>query len=151
MSNVGGDGATCMCEETGFLIRQISNQIRKGADEHLREIGLTFSQSKVMGYIYYNGGTVTQRDIENFMQVSHPTVVGLVSRMEKNKLVTCKKDQQDKRNKIVTETEKARKLIKDFEDGRIELEKRMVQGFSEDEKTQLHRLLHKLMENMGRT
>lgn len=80
------------------------------ADEDLKRHDLTLTQTRVLGFLAEMGGQATQKEIEDDLQVSHPTVVGLVSRMEQKGFLTTRPDPMDRRNKLVELTEKAREL-----------------------------------------
>lgn len=61
-----------------------------------------------------NGGEATQKEIEEFLQVSHPTIVGVVSRMENNGFLITWLDPSDRRNKIVKLTDKSISVVKEI-------------------------------------
>ena len=59
-------------------------------------------------------GRRRKKEIEGFLQVSHPTVAGIISRMEQNGFVRCWLDPADKRSKIVCQTERAAGIAQDM-------------------------------------
>lgn len=137
-----------MNRDIGMLLKQINDKLKITADNSLKESGLTISQTRVMQIIHEKGGEVTQKEIETSLQVSHPTVVGIVSRLEKNGYLSCRVDECDRRNKIVSVTDKARQIAKIMYDGRENVEKRLVKGLSEKEVSELRRMLEILYDNM---
>lgn len=90
--------------QIGCLLKMITDKIKMRADANLAQQGLTLTQSRVLGYLNHNGGQATQKEIEGFLQVSHPTVAGIIGRMEQNGFVYCWLDPADKRSKIVCQT-----------------------------------------------
>ena len=94
-------------EDIGYLIHKIDNKIKTNIDNHFKIHDLTFSQSQVLHLLSKNGGTVNQKQLQTMMNVSHPTMVGLVQRLESNGFVTTAPDNMDRRNKIVSLTEEA--------------------------------------------
>ena len=56
-----------------------------------------------------------QKQLQTMMNVSHPTMVGLVQRLEANGFVTTAPDTMDRRNKIVSLTEEAEAFINKYE------------------------------------
>ena len=76
------------------------------------------SQCRVFLYLSSRGGQGTQKEIETFLGVSHPTVVELVSRMEQNGYIMCWPC-KDGRNKNVKLTPKAENIDKDMKKIRI--------------------------------
>ncbi|MGN0133297.1 MAG: MarR family winged helix-turn-helix transcriptional regulator, partial [Anaerotignum sp.] len=96
-----------MNKGVGYLIKVIHEKIKVKADADLKRHNLTLTQSRVLIYLTERGGEATQKEIETFMEVSHPTIVGILSRMEQNGFLTTWMDSENKRNKIVRLTEKA--------------------------------------------
>lgn len=137
-----------MNKDIGMLLKQINDKLKITADNSLKESGLTISQTRVMQIIHEKGGEITQKEIEISLQVSHPTVVGIVSRLEKNGYLSCRVDECDRRNKIVSVTDKARQIEKMMYDGRRNVEKRLLKGLSEKEISELRRMLEILYDNM---
>ena len=88
-------------DDLGYLIKQISDKMRANADAVFRKHGLTYSQVHVLSFVQACGGSATQKEIEIYLDVSHPTIVGLVSRLEKSGFVTSHVDENNRRNKIV--------------------------------------------------
>ena len=62
----------------GCLLKMITDKIKIQADANLAQHDLTLTQSRVLGYLARNGGMATQKEIEGFLQVSHPTVAGVI-------------------------------------------------------------------------
>lgn len=73
--------------QIGCLLKMITDKIKMRADADLAQQGLTLTQSRVLGYLDRSGGQATQKEIEGFLQVSHPTVAGIINRMEQNGFV----------------------------------------------------------------
>ena len=67
--------------DTGVYFKLINDKLRTKADADLRAHGLTMTQSRVLRFLSDSGGEATQKEIEDFLSVSHPTVVGIVSRL----------------------------------------------------------------------
>lgn len=93
--------------EIPSLLKKIHDRMKANFDAELKSLGMTFSQMRTIYVLEKSGGQLTQKKIAELMDVSHPTVVGIVSRMEKAGYVVCEKDPDDHRNKIVTLTELA--------------------------------------------
>jgi DNA-binding MarR family transcriptional regulator len=85
----------------GYLIKNISDKIKVNADLDLKGHNLTLTQSRVLGFLSSRGNSAPQKDIEEFLEVTHPTVVGVVARMEQKGFIRTRVDETDKRNKIV--------------------------------------------------
>lgn len=75
-----------MNDDVGYMLKKVNDRIHIQADANLKECGLTFSQMRVLMVLRKNGGQVSQKMIEEELGVAHPTVVGIVSRLEKTDL-----------------------------------------------------------------
>ena len=137
-----------MTEDIMYLIKTIAEKTSAAADMDLRRHGLTFSQFRVLGFLDDRGGTATQRDIQRHLEVSHPTVVGLVTRLEKNGFVAAFTDESDRRNKIVRMTRKALRLGDELDAERENASAQLMRGLSKDERSELYRLLTVLSRNL---
>lgn len=135
-------------KDIGYYIKRINDKLKAGFDAYLRDVDLTSSQARVIEYVYWNGGMVTQKEIEVFLDVAHPTVVGIVNRLEKKGYLACHLDENNKRNKMVCSTCEAEKLLHKMYEGRRAAEQRLLHSFSEDEAAQVKKLLEKLYENI---
>lgn len=140
----------CKCNrnEIGMLIKQISYQMRTHADTDLRKCDLTWSQAHLLRHLTRAGGEMSQKQIEKEMEISHPTVVGLVQRLETKGFVESFTDEKDRRIKMVRLTEQAREHQHFMEERFREKEKLMTRGMSEEEVKELIRLLRKLHANL---
>lgn len=127
-------------KDVGYLIKSINDKLKVKADADLKRYNLTFTQSRVFAYLQEKGGQATQKEIEVFLDVSHPTVVGIVSRMEQNGYVTCWQD-EDRRNKNVKLTQKAQSLGMDMEQHMLENENLLLAPLSTAEAAQLKQML----------
>ena len=135
-------------KDVGYLIKTINDKLKARADRDLKSRGLTLAQSRVLGFLHGRDGRATQKEIEEFMEVSHPTVVGIVSRMEQSGYVTTWIDPQNKRNKMVQLTPQA-----NLEGETLDLtiraqEERMLRGLTPEQVTQLEQFLLVIYQNL---
>lgn len=138
-------------KKTGYLLKIVTDVLGREANYMLKEHDLTWGQSRLIGFLSRNGGECTQKELENFLEVSHPTVVGIVSRMEQNGFVTCRIDASDRRNKIVSLTEKAVEAGKSILGSLREQEEAMFDGFTDEERQKLDEYLFRIYENLNRS
>ncbi len=134
--------------DIGLLIKKLADKIKIAVDEQLKEQGLTFSQTLIIGFLSQRGGIATQKEIEDHLQVSHPTIVGIVSRLEKNGFVVCSVDEKDRRNKIVRAVDKALNTVDFIRNGKREMEERLTKGLSEEDLTEFRRIVGLMYENL---
>ena len=133
--------------DVGYLIKSINDKLKVRADAELKQYHLTMSQSRVLVYLRSRGGQATQKEIETFLDVAHPTVVGLVSRMEQNGYVTCWPC-EDGRNKYVKLTPQAEAIDKDMQRNQLENEERLLAPLSPEDREQLRDLLLTVAEHL---
>lgn len=122
--------------------------MKVSADASFKEKDLTFAQARVLEYVISKGGNTTQKSIEDYLDVSHPTVVGIVSRMEKSGYLVCHVDKEDKRNKIVEVTERAVCVSQELETGKTAQEEKLLKGLTREEIETLYRILCVIRKNV---
>ena len=136
-----------MKNDVGYLIKRINDTLAARADAELKHFNLTMSQCRVFLYLSSRGGQATQKEIEIFLDVAHPTVVGLVSRMEQNGYVTCWPC-EDGRNKYVKLTPQAEAIDKDMQRNQLENEERLLAPLSPEDRERLRDLLLTVAEHL---
>lgn len=134
--------------DIGFLIKRLTDKIRTYVDASLKKHDLTFSQTVVIGILSEHNFSATQKEIEDHLRVSHPTVVGIISRLEKNGFVTCFTDEKNHRNKIVCLTDKAKGIVSVISADKKEIERKLTQGLSDAELEEFRRILDVLYKNI---
>lgn len=135
-------------KDIGYLIKNINDRLKVKADADLKRYNLTLTQSRVLGFLHNRGGQATQKEIEIFLEVSHPTVVGLVSRMEQKGYLVSWIDQKDKRNKIVKLTSQADALGKDMDQSVQANEKKILNSLSAQDVERLREMLLVIYKNL---
>lgn len=138
-----------MNHHIGYLIKSINDKLKIKADEDLKSHNLTLSQSRIVLLLSKKHGGATQKDIEDELGVSHPTVVGLVSRMEQNGIVYTFFDNKS-RSKIVKLTEQAIPLSKDMEETISKNDNEMLNGLSYSEIEQIEKSLKIILKNLSK-
>lgn len=134
--------------DVGYWIKTINDKLKARADRDLKSRGLTLAQSRVLTFLYGRDGRATQKEIEEFMEVSHPTVVGIVSRMEQSGYVTTWIDPKNKRNKMVQLTPQANREGETLDATIRAQEARMLRGLTPEQVAQLEQLLLAIYQNL---
>lgn len=135
-------------KDIGYLIKNINDRLKVKADADLKRYNLTLTQSRVLGFLHSRAGQATQKEIEIFLEVSHPTVVGVVSRMEQKGYLVSWIDQKDKRNKIVKLTSQADALGKDMDQSVQANEKKILNSLSAQDVERLREMLLVIYKNL---
>ena len=143
------------CEDKpviGGLIQHIAHAMFKEVNRELQQYNLTGVQANVLIYLFIhrNSGNIFQKDIEKHLNLTNPTVTGVVKRLEQKELISrsCCKD--DGRYKCHVLTDKGREFAEyALNYMRNEKEKQILKGFSEDETEFLMKLLNRILMNLG--
>ena len=100
----------------------------------LAQMDLTAAQGHIMGYLSHRKEPPCSRDIEDAFHLSHPTVSGLLSRLEKKGFIEFRPDENDRRCKRIYVLPKGWECHEMMHNTILSNEERMVQGFTEEEK-----------------
>ena len=117
--------------------------------EALADVELTASQGPILGYLAHRKTAPCSRDIEEEFHLSHPTVSGLLSRLEKKDFIEFLPDEADRRCKRIYLQPKGREFIETIHRIIQETEVQMVQDFTEEEKALFLTFLNRAISNMG--
>ncbi|MCD8146554.1 MAG: MarR family transcriptional regulator [Clostridiales bacterium] len=135
--------------DSGFLLKKIDEALKKRADQSLRELDLTITQSHILRVLdSQENGTCTLKELERFFCVAQPTIAGTVSRLEKKGYVEALADESDRRVKVVRLTELGKRQNRLSREKVQETEWQMTAGMTEEEQRELKRLLQMVYENI---
>ena len=91
---------------------------------------------------------MSQKELEEKLEVAHPTVVGLVKRLEKNDYVRSVVDENDKRKKIIVVSRNAKKFKDEMNEQFHRISLKMYEKLSEKEKEELFRMLSVINDSL---
>lgn len=137
-------------KKIGFLIKQVYILHEQQLNKRFNQFGLTGAQTFTLVCLFKareKGIKLTQKDLEKKLDISNPTVTGILNRLEVKGLVnrvTCK---HDARSKYIEVTDKAIELDKEIRKTFEEAEKELVSSLSEDEVIELSEYLIKLLRS----
>ena len=110
---------------------------------------LTAAQGQIIGFLSFRKDPPCSRDIEEAFQLSHPTVSGILTRLEKKEFIELYPDPADRRCKRIRVLPKG-ELCRETMDRTIrDLEHQIVKDFAPQEQELFHSLLLRAIENMG--
>lgn len=132
----------------GLYIKLIHNIMIANLDTSLKRFDVTFSQMELLHLLKSHGGTMHQKQIEDIYGVKHTSVIGILQRMEKKGYLKVSVDSQDRRRRIVTLTENAIDFFEEAERRRSEMELKLTNALSFEERETLLVLLRKLYKNL---
>ena len=129
-------------EHLGYYFKIISDFLHAKANAVLKEHDITFSQLQILCYIKENGQKEQrQKEIELHFGLTHPSLVGLLKRMEQKGLVEIKPDPSDRRANFVSMTEKGEEMAATVEEQLSYTNALITEHLSEEEAGELFRIL----------
>ena len=135
----------------GHLVRVLHWCTDQAMTAALEKMELTAAQGRIMGYLSHQTEPPCPKDIEEAFHLSHPTVSGLLSRPEQKGFLELKTDPDDRRCKRIYILPKGRECLENMNQVIQSNEKRLVQGFTEEEQAKFAELLNRAIANMGGT
>ncbi len=132
----------------GHLARILHASADQRITAALAEMDLTAAQGHILGYLHHCKQPPCPRDMETAFQLSHPTVSGLLSRLEKKGFIQLRADEADRRCKRIYLLPKGEQCNERIHSLMENFEARIVQGFSQEEKETLTALLKRAIHNI---
>ena len=131
----------------GPRLRLLNQEIHQYMDKRFAALELTGSQSFLLRYLMEND-EVYPKDLEQRFRLSHPTVSGILQRLESKGFITMEPSEHDRRCKRIRATEKAILRQKEVCKSFAAMEQVMIQDMSDHEVEGLIRLLDLAAENL---
>ncbi|MGN0169482.1 MAG: MarR family winged helix-turn-helix transcriptional regulator [Lachnospiraceae bacterium] len=132
----------------GPTIKKISEELDRKATLEIRKYKLTLSQARVILFLADKGTKkATQKELEELLQVSHPTTVTIIKSMVTKNMVETSFDETDRRMKIVKLTWGSEELYEELRQNARNMEKRLLRGFTKEEKKQFFEFLTRAGKN----
>ena len=126
--------------------REFKTKINKEFDNY----ELTASQARILGFITHSKDAVCSRDVEKHFDLTHPTVNGIIKRLEVKGMICSEQSDTDKRVRNLYITEKAKLLDKKIHKLIKDNENKITDTLSDNEHKVLlevlKRMYHKLKE-----
>ena len=137
----------------GGYLRAISNAMGRDMQQNSERLGLTSTQGMFLHHLWFRqekqGLTTYARDLEEFFDIKHPTVSGILQRMEGAGFVELRASEADRRCKEVRITDKGMAAIAQTEQHILQAEARLVEHMTEEETAEFRRLLQIAAHNLG--
>ena len=133
----------------GHLIRILHWCTDQTMTNALEAMDLTAAQGHIMAYLVHAKEPPCPRDVEAAFHLSHPTVSGLLSRLEQKGFIQLCADPSDRRCKRIHVLEKGKQCHQTMHDAIETNERKMLAGFTPEEQAQFAALLQRAITNMG--
>ena len=135
----------------GGLLKKAFLLHGQNINEKLKEYDLTMSQLDVLILVSLANEKKqlnNQRDIEKKLDLTNPTVTGLINRLEAKGLIERHECLQDRRIKYLYVSGKANQINDDMKRIFSQSDTIALKGFNEDEKRELKNYLLRMIENL---
>ena len=133
----------------GHMFRLLHCACSRAITEAMGEMELTSAQGRVLGFLAQRKQPPCAKDIEEKFHLSHPTVSGLLSRLEKKNFIEFRPDERDGRCKRIHISPRGMDCNERIYKTILENEERIVAGFTQQEREQFAFLLNRAVRNMG--
>ncbi len=134
----------------GILLKRVNNIYKRNFNNKIAEINLTTAQCDVLGFLRAKEGQeVNPIDLEKNLNLTRPTVTGLLKRLEEKGFIRLEASCRDHRYKQILLTEKADRHHQEMLSNLREVEEQLYKDISEEEKEVLISILNKILRNMS--
>lgn len=135
----------------GLMFRMLHSFTDQAITAELEKMELTSAQGHIIGHLAHSKTPPCSRDIEEAFHLSHPTVSGLLARLEKKGFIEFRPDGQDRRCKRIYLLPKGEECNETIHRTILATEEKLVEGFTPQEQAQFMELLERALANMGFT
>lgn len=133
----------------GHLIRILHWCTDQAMTSELEQLELTAAQGHIMVFLMHCQEPPCPRDVEEKFHLSHPTVSGILSRLEQKGFLELRPDKTDRRFKRIFILPKGMECHERMHRTILNNEEQMVKDFSPEERKQFQALLQRAIANMG--
>lgn len=130
-------------------IKLIHDKLERDANQLLKSMDVTFVQSRVLAWLWHKGGRATQPEIEEYLGVSHPTVVGILKRLGAKGFIEFQTDLQNRRIKVVCLRKKKASFFRKILSHQQDTEERALHALSPEERETLRHLLKRVYASLS--
>lgn len=133
----------------GYLARILHWSAHQAMDNALEKMDLTAAQGHIMAFLAHAEQPPCPRDLEAEFHLTHPTVSGILSRLEQKGFIELRTDPEDRRCKRIYVLEKGVQCHELMHRAIAENEQRIVEGFTREEQELFSEFLQRAIRNMG--
>lgn len=134
----------------GFLLTRVHQLSARAFEKLLKESGIeAFNgpQGRIL-YVLWEYGPQSMVDISKNTSLAKTTLTSMIDRMEENGLVTRTYDKKDRRQILVSITEKTQKLRDSYNAISDQMNAIFYNGFSEEEIKSFEKALARMITNL---
>lgn len=137
-------------KKTGFLIKQVHILQEQRLNKKFERFGLTGAQTFTLVSLFKareKNKKLNQKDLERILDISNPTVTGILNRLEAKDLIKRVPCKHDARIKYIEVTQKAIELDKEIRKTFKESEQELVSSLTPEEIDRLNEYLIKILRS----
>ena len=132
----------------GLYIRILHSAADQAMTAALTSMDLTAAQGHILAFIIHRPQAPCARDIEEAFQLTHPTVSGILSRLEKKGFVEFRPDKNDRRCKRIFALAKGLEVHETMHQTILRTEAELVKDFTSQEQELFAGLLLRAIQNL---
>ena len=133
----------------GPRLRMLHWYVDHAITQELAQMELTSAQGQIIGFLSRSKQAPCPKDIEDAFRLTHPTVSGLLRRLEKKGFIQILPDEQDRRCKRIHLLAKGQECNCRIRSVIEQTEAKLVRDFLPQQKEELICLLDMAIKNMG--
>lgn len=149
------DGKRHSHEEKRHLPFDTEETGAKGLFARLRECGHylfhlqghNIGQNRIIRELAEQGGELSQREITEMLHLQRASVSEILGKLENRQLLQREQSETDKRSQMVKLTKEGRQMAESLAEAELKDRDSLFQSLTEEEKTQLHGILGKLLDS----
>lgn len=138
-------------ESVGCWIALTNQALRRAVAARLADEEITLRQWEVLACLALKGEDVPQVELAEMLGIEAPTLVGVLSRMERDGWLTREGCDQDRRRKLIRPSTKAESVWGRMVDCCHEVREQATKGFTRQELATLQNLCTRIRENLDST
>ena len=142
------------CERhLGGYLRAISNAMAQDMQQNSEQLGLTATQGMFLHHLWFRQENMHvptyAKDLEDFFDIKHSTVSGVLQRMEAAGFVQFQENVSDRRCKAIHLTQKGMDAHEQTGQHIRQTEAKLIEGMTKSETAEFRRLLQIAAGNLG--
>lgn len=126
----------------GVRFSVLNRAFKKCMDDRMKQKDITGVQfgtlAELLRMEHHGKSEIRQRDLENAVHVTHPTMTEIIKRLESKGFLQCHEGRKDRRSKCICSTRKAEALLQEVHEViETEIFREMTAGLTEEQKQEL--------------
>lgn len=131
----------------GYWLITTAHLYERAINEQLAPEGISYRQCQTLAYLAIDG-PMAQNELAARMQIEPPTLVGVLDRMERDRLIQRKPCKNDRRRKVIHPAAAAKPVWKKIVACALNVRDQAASGLTKKEQAQLKALLKKIQHNL---